>query len=144
MDFLEAQHEISEMRLQVQNRQTLYVLDKWNVLIVELQAMQLSGNELRSVQLELAHHIAKMKLDLTRPTIKASLNSFLSFLDASFSIKSGNKLLTFGLMVGVLLGFVTNLGMWTGILIGFSAGCLGVLYVKYNYRTIKTNVEDLW
>lgn len=144
MELLEAQKEISEMRLLVNDKQVLNILNKWNVLILELQSMPLSDNELRIVQLELQHHITKMKLDLSRPTIKGGLSSFLSFLDTSLSIKSGNKLLTYGLMIGVLLGFITNVGMWIGILIGFSAGSLGMLYVKYNYRTIKTNVEDLW
>jgi hypothetical protein len=128
----------------VQERSTLRVLEKWNAVLIELQSVSLSYEEQQAIESELDIHISTLKKDPSRATVKSTLSSFLSFLDHVLKIKSGNKLLAYGLVCGVLLGFVTGLGMGMGILIGFAAGAIGTLYVRRTYRTLNTNLEDLW
>jgi hypothetical protein len=144
MNLHEALTEISELRKTIYDRKVLYLLEKWNALIIELKALELTDYELQLVKNELSIHISSIINDPIRFTLKSELETFLRFLENVLQIKSGNKIVMFGILFGVLLGSTTGIGIWFGILIGFGAGNIGMLFVRSKYRTLRTNTEDLW
>lgn len=144
MTILEAQEKINQMRTEDFNSSALNILERWNQVLVEIQNLDLNSNEQDLIKQELNIHLYKMESNPTRKNLKGSLNSFLKFLDNTLQIKSGNKILGFGLIFGILLAFLSGISIWMGLLIGVAAGFSGVFYVRSKYRYLKTNLEDIW
>ncbi|MGB5982148.1 MAG: hypothetical protein WBG46_08395 [Nonlabens sp.] len=144
MTIQDALLKINELRKEDFNASSLKVLERWNQTLYELQGFQLSHSEEQQIESELDVHIYKVLENPTRRNLKKTLEGFLSFLDQNLKIKSGNKILFYGLLLGAILALITSLSILKGLLIGFAAGLCGIYYVRSRYRYLKTNLEDLW
>ena len=144
MTILDAHKKINDLRKEGFNNSSLKVLERWNSTLVEVQSLELTDDELLKIEEELDVVIYKIVENPTRSILKKSLTSFLNFLDQNLNIKSGNKILMYGILLGLVLSLITSLSIWKGIILGAAAGFCGIYYVRSKYRYLKTNLEDIW
>ncbi len=144
MTVQEAHEVIKSLRIDSSDKTSQKLLERWNLVIHELQDLELKEKELIQIEEELNVHITKIKSDPSNRILKDALESFLRFLNDRLNIKNGTRTIMLGIIVGLLIGFTTHLSMWTGILIGAGLGFVYYAYQRRNYRSIKTNLQDIW
>ena len=144
MTLQEAHDIIISLRIDKSDRTSQKLLERWNLVIDELQNLELKERELAQIENELNVHITKIKSDPSNRILKDALETFLRFLNDRLNIKNGTRAIMLGMMIGLLIGFTTHLSMWTGMLIGAGLGFVYHAYQRRSYRSIKTNLEDFW
>lgn len=145
MSIEEALEKINSYRTITTDSKSLKLLDKWNELLIEIDALELTNRELNVLNDELDVQIKRIEnRHQDRKAIKESLKSTLNFLKNMLHIKDSFQYTTIGAFGGLLLPLVSGISILFGLIIGMGIGFILDQHFNNKQRNIKTNLHDTW
>ncbi|MEN8817740.1 MAG: hypothetical protein ABF274_12845 [Nonlabens sp.] len=145
MSIEEALQKINSYRIITTDSKSLKLLDKWNELLLELNALEMTYKEQSLIENELDVQMKRIEsARQDKKVIKESLRSTLSFLKNMLHIKDSLQYTTIGTFGGLLLPLVSGISILFGLLIGMAIGVTLDQHFNSKQRNIKTNLHDTW
>jgi hypothetical protein len=145
MGIEKAIQKINSYRILTTDSKSLKLLDKWNELLVEIDAFELTNSELSLLNDELDVQIKRLENTYQyRKAIKESLKSTLTFLKTMLHIKDSFQYTKIGAFGGLLLPLVSDISILFGLILGMGIGFILDQHFNNKQRNIKTNLNDIW
>jgi hypothetical protein len=145
MSIEEAIQKINSYRILTTDAKSLKLLRKWNELLLEIGALELTNGELSLLNDELDVQIKRIEnTQQDRKVIKESLKSILSFKKNMLHIKDSFQYTMIGAFGGLLLPLVSGVSILFGLIIGMGMGFILDQHFNNKQRNIKTNLHDTW
>jgi hypothetical protein len=145
MSIEEAVQKITSYREISTDSKSLKLLNKWNELLLEIQALGLTNSELSFLNDKLDVQIKRIEItSQDRKVIKESLKSTLSFLKNRLRTKDSFRYMPLGTFAGLLLPLLFGISIIFGLIIGMGIGFFLDGHFNNEQRNIKTNLHNTW
>jgi hypothetical protein len=145
MSIEEAVQKITSYREISTDSKSLKLLNKWNELLLEIQALGLTNSELSFLNDKLDVQIKRKEItSQDRKVIKESLKSTLSFLKNRLRTKDSFRYISLGTFAGLLLPLLFGISIIFGLIIGMGIGFFLDGHFNNEQRNIKTNLHNTW
>ncbi len=145
MDLKTAIEEINALRIHTNDKKSLALLEKWNLLLIEILSFDLTTIERETIEIELAVHINKFKQNnITAGLVKTALKSFLKTSKSVLNAKDSHKFTLIGIFIGFLLSILVDIHVLLCVLLGVVAGFAVDYFINKSQRSIRVNLHDTW
>lgn len=145
MTIEEALQKTNSFRVITTDSKSLKLLDKWNELLLELNALEMTYKEQSLIENELGVQMKRIEsARQDKKVIKESLRSTLSFFKKTLQIEDSFQYTTIGAFIGLLLPLVSGISILYGSLAGVAIGFILDQHFNSKQRNIKTNLYDTW
>ncbi len=145
MDLKIAVQELNALRISVTDKNTLYYLDKWNMLLLEISAFKLTEVEQDVIHTELEVYLTKFRNnELNASIVKSSFKSFLYIVKQQLRVKDRYKYTLIGVMIALLLSIPLRIHLLLCCVLGLVIGWIVDQYLNRKQRCIRVNLDNLW